>query len=284
MAYLDAVSRMGLEGSPARQYAGFAATASAAITGGITEAQAVAGGETFTAELTADTYLAAGTGPIGSIANTQALIDGIVSAQGEAAGWNAVRSSIAVTDITRTSDTVATLTLPALAYSITADETLTWTIPAEAVAGSDAIVGAPTITITNAAEAVPEVTGGGWAAQYFYDKYVEQRREREEEREKVRVQVESIEDDTDAQIARLLHKQIEQDARRSELESLEALVKSTYTERQERLALEYNERVAKAYVRAATQANFSAMEAFEREMDRAREEEEFLFLAMTVLQ
>jgi len=284
MAYLDAVSRMGLEGSPARQYAGFAATASAAITGGITEAQAVAGGQTFTAELPADTYLAAGTGPIGTEANTQALIDGIVSAQGEAAGWNAVRSSIAVTDITRTSDTVATLTLPALAYSITADETLTWTIPAEAIAGASPIIGAPTITITNAAEAVPEVTGGGWAALNWYDGYRQKKRRREKRRDEILEEIEEIIDETDSEIAQLLHKQIEVAAREVELAELEAMVQSSYTRKQVEKAAEYSDNVAKAYVRAAVQANFSAVEAFEREMEQVREDEEFLLLAVALLQ
>ena len=151
------------------------------------------------------------------------------------------------------------------------------------LAGSTGFTWTPTGNLTEPGTAASP-TGGGWVAQHFYDHYTKERRDRRAERDKVKVQVESIEDKTDAEIARLLHKQMEQDARRAELESLEALVKSTYTERQAGLALEYNERVAKAYVRAATQANFSAMEAFEREMDRAREEEEFLFLAMTVLQ
>ena len=124
-----------------------------------TEADYVAGGDTIIATLTNDTYLAAGTGPIGSIANTQALIDGIVSAQSEANGFNAERSNIAVTDLVRTSDTVATLTLPALAsFNITATETLTQTIPAEVLVTSGTpVVSTPTFTIT-AVVAIPTFT------------------------------------------------------------------------------------------------------------------------------
>ena len=125
-------------------------TAVAVITGtSFTESQIVSGGQTIVITLTNDTWLAAGTGPIGSIANTQALIDGLVSAQSETNGFNAERTNIAVTDIARTSSTVATLTLPVLGtYEITADETLTWTIPAAVLTGASPVVATPTIGIT----------------------------------------------------------------------------------------------------------------------------------------
>lgn len=131
-----------------------AATASAAITGTITptstEADIVTGGKTIIITLTNDTFIAAGTGPIGSTANTQALIDGIDSAQAEANGWDAVvRPGIETADVVRTSDTVATITLDAEAtYNITATETITITIPAAVLTGGVAIVGSPTFTIT----------------------------------------------------------------------------------------------------------------------------------------
>lgn len=132
------------------------ATASAAITGtataSITEADVVTGGKTIIITLTGDTFIAAGTGPIGSTANTQALIDGIDSAQAEAAGWDAVvKVGIDIADVVRTSDTVATITLDAEAgYNITATETITVTIPAAVLTGGVAIVGSPTFTISAA--------------------------------------------------------------------------------------------------------------------------------------
>lgn len=131
-----------------------AAAATAAITGtataSITEADIVTGGKTIIITLTGDTFIAAGTGPIGSTANTQALIDGIDSAQSEAAGWDAVvRPGIETADVVRTSDTVATITLDAEAtYNITATETITVTVPAAVLTGGMAIVGSPTFTIT----------------------------------------------------------------------------------------------------------------------------------------
>lgn len=79
----------------------------------------------------------------------QAFIDGFVSAQSEASGWNAKRSSIPVTAVTRTSATVVTLTLPAIGtFDITADETLTDTIPASILTGGVAVVATPTVSIT----------------------------------------------------------------------------------------------------------------------------------------
>jgi hypothetical protein len=135
---------------------------SAVITGtSFTEPQIVAGGEQIVATLVNDTYIAAGMGPIGSIANTQALIDGLDSAQSEPNGWDSERSNIDVTDIARTSDTVATLTLPALgSYSITASETLTWTIPAQALTGAVELTATPTISIQAA---------GGASVVQMYD-------------------------------------------------------------------------------------------------------------------
>ncbi len=123
---------------------------------------------------------------------------------------------------------------------------------------------------------------GGWAMHGFYDRYLAEQQERDEERKQVKKSLESL-DKTDADIARLLHRQLEREARDAEIASLEAMVSSSYTKRQGKLASQYNERVAKAYIRAATQGNFSSLEAFEREMDRAREEEEFLLIAMVVL-
>lgn len=127
---------------------------SAAITGTavptITEADVVTGGKTIIITVTGDTFKAAGTGPIGSTADTQALIDGLVSDQSETNGWNAERVNISTTDVVRTSATVATLTLPALgSYDITLTETITDTVPtAVLVIGAAPVVGVPTFTIT----------------------------------------------------------------------------------------------------------------------------------------
>jgi len=127
--------------------------ASAALTGtlteGVNEADIVTGGKTLIITLTGATWVAAGAT---FDAQRQAIIDGIDSAQAEATGWDTVaRPAIAVTDVVRTSDTVVTITLPAVAtYDITADETLTVTAPASATSLASAIVAAPTVVIAQA--------------------------------------------------------------------------------------------------------------------------------------
>lgn len=119
--------------------------------GGSTEADIVTGGKTTIITLTGDTFAAAGTGPIGSTADTQALIDGITSAQTETLGWNnEVRDKVATSVVVRTSSTVATITwTAAAAYDITATETITVTIPAAVlVTSASAVVATPTFAIT----------------------------------------------------------------------------------------------------------------------------------------
>lgn len=83
----------------------------------------------------------------------QDIINGLDSAQAEATGWDAeVKAKIAVTDVVRTSATVVTITLDAeAAYDITAQETITVTIPAVALVGAVAIVAAPTFTVDTVA-------------------------------------------------------------------------------------------------------------------------------------
>jgi hypothetical protein len=87
----------------------------------------------------------------------QAIIDGLDSAQAEGTGWNAeVRDNLAVGTVVRTSDTVCTITLSAqAAYNITAQETITVTVPAAALTLGSPIVATPTFTV--------DPTGGGGA-------------------------------------------------------------------------------------------------------------------------
>ena len=103
------------------------------IAGGVLESEIRAGGETLIITLTNDTWAAAGTGPIGDLVDTQALIDGLDAGSNPTNGWNnEVRDKEPTTIVVRTSPTVATLTFTtaAAAYAITADETITLTIPA----------------------------------------------------------------------------------------------------------------------------------------------------------
>lgn len=125
---------------------GVSAAISGTFASGTTAANVVSGGRTIIITLTGDTWVASGAT---FNAQRQAIIDGIDSAQSEANGWDAERSNIAVTDVVRTSDTVVTITLPALGdYAITSNETLTVTVPGAALTGASPIVASPSIVIS----------------------------------------------------------------------------------------------------------------------------------------
>lgn len=130
---------------------GAAGGASAAVTGTLatgtkTQADVVEGGQTIILTLTGDTFVASGAT---FDAQRQAIINGLDAASSPATGWNTlVRDTLDVSAVVRTSDTIVTITLPAIAgYAITADEVITCTIPAAALTGAVAIESSPTITI-----------------------------------------------------------------------------------------------------------------------------------------
>jgi hypothetical protein len=93
-----------------------------------------------------------------------AIISGIDSAQSEGGGWDAkVKPNIPVASVVRTSDTVITITLQAQSdYDISAQETITATVPATALVGAEAVVATPTFTIS----LPPEPTTGGYQLNY----------------------------------------------------------------------------------------------------------------------
>ena len=129
---------------------GTTSTLTGTITASVTESDIVTGGKTLIITITGDTWKAAGTGPIGSTADTQALIDGFSAASSPTNGWNnEVRDKALTSEVVRTSDTVATWTVAAQSgYDITAQEVITGTIPVAALTtGAGTIVSTPTFTI-----------------------------------------------------------------------------------------------------------------------------------------
>lgn len=126
-------------------------------TAGITEVDVVAGGKTIIITLTGDTWIAAGAGSFDL--QRDEILQGLDSAQGEALGWNLqVRDLEVVTAVARTSDTVVTITLTAHAlYNITANETITVTVPGTAVVGGQDITATPTfgVAFTSAQSQAP---------------------------------------------------------------------------------------------------------------------------------
>lgn len=123
---------------------------SIALTGtllGSTEVDVVAGGKTIILTVTGDTWVAAGAT---FDAQRQNLINGLDSAQAEAAGWDAVvKATLPVSAVVRTSAQVVTITLPAFPpYDISATETVTDTVPATALTGGVAQVASPAISLS----------------------------------------------------------------------------------------------------------------------------------------
>lgn len=128
--------------------------------GGLTEAEVVAGGKTIIITLTNDTWITAG-----ALFNAQrqAIINGLDSAQAETFGWDAVVKALqGVAGVVRTSATVVTITLDAQAtYNIAANETITVTVPASALSTSlVAVVATPTFNVTAADESTRSGGGG----------------------------------------------------------------------------------------------------------------------------
>lgn len=128
-----------------------AAVGSVALTGTavptMTEADVVAGGKTIIVTLTGNTWKAAGA-PFDF--QRQNIIDGLDSDGSEAHGWDAeVKAKQGVAGVVRTSDTVVTITLDAeAAYDITAEETITVTVPASVLASGGSLVATPTFAVT----------------------------------------------------------------------------------------------------------------------------------------
>ena len=125
-----------------------------AISGGVTEAQIITGGETIILTLTSGTWAASG-----SVfdALRQGFLDGLTSSSsGTYSFRTAVAANCAVTDVVRTSSTIVTITLDAAAtYGIVANDTVTVTIPSGAVVYSNGYTAygtfqpaTPTFTVT----------------------------------------------------------------------------------------------------------------------------------------
>ena len=106
----------------------------------------VTGGKTIIITLSGGTWKSPGT----FNASRQDIIDAFVSNKSETNGWNAERANIAVTDVVRTSGTVVTITLSALAdYEISETEILTARFPTTVftISPADTIQADSTLTV-----------------------------------------------------------------------------------------------------------------------------------------
>ncbi len=150
-------------------------------------------------------------------------------------------------------------------------------------AGSMAVEGS-TVTITVSAGVQPvqeqQQNAGGWGFLNLYHAEQQRRKARQRERERLEEETEEIEDGLDREIAQLLRKQEAEDDKRKDRGRLSALAQANADYE---AAKEYSERVEIALRRVIKQGNFSAIEALDRELKRAQEEEEFLLMAVMML-
>ncbi len=127
--------------------------------------------------------------------------------------------------------------------------------------------------------AVVEQPSGGW----FNLRYEQELRRRAAIRAKQRrldEEVAAIPQPIDREIGLLLREQEAKAQKREELERLRDLAVRLDSEQ---ARIDYGERVSKALERAVQKGNYSALEALNREIQRAQEDEESVMLAVTLL-
>ena len=147
------------------------------------------------------------------------------------------------------------------------------------VVGSDDSNGF-TVTVVAAADSA-EQPAGGWLFLNEYEAELIRRRARDRRLRELEEETERIEDKIDREIAQLLRVQEAKDEKREDFARLAKLAKD---HADIEAARQYGDRVARAFARAIAQGNYSSLEALDRELKRARDEEEqFLLLATMML-
>jgi hypothetical protein len=126
------------------------------------------------------------------------------------------------------------------------------------------------------AEPEQSATGGFWFA--FDQEMVRRDRERKK-RQRLEEEAEKIQDKLDRELVIELRKAADERDRLDDLRKLSLLAEK----HKKTIANNLSERVMLSLERALAKGNYSALEAFEREIKRAREEEEFLMSAVKFL-
>ena len=166
------------------------------------------------------------------------------------------------------------------AYSSSVAEGL---VISQAPAGGEFAASGSTVAIVVSLGAEPEEAeqpSGGWLFLNTYEAELQRRRAREKARRELEEETERIEDALDREIGQLLRKQEAIDDKREDFDRLAKIAKANADLE---AARQYSERVAAAMARVIAQGNYSAIEAFDREIKRAREEEDFIVLALMLL-
>lgn len=95
-------------------------------------------------------------------------------------------------------------------------------------------------------------------------------------------EIEKIKDDVDREIAKLLQKTEAKAQEERDVQELGQVVSRSFSNQELARIKEYSNEVARAYLRAVQQGNYSALKAFEREMEQVMEEEEFILMAVVL--
>lgn len=137
-----------------------------------------------------------------------------------------------------------------------------------------------TIVVSLGPEPQSDQASGGWLFLNTYEAEQQRRRARDKKRKELEDESEQIQDELDRAIALELRKQEATDDKRKDFDRLKELAKANADLE---AARQYSERVGTAYARVLAQGNYSAIEALDRELKRAQEEEEFLLTAIMML-
>lgn len=229
---------------------------------------------TFPADLSEDRNIAATTASL-DLQTHAATISVDHDIQASTASLTVTTFAATISEDTTVEAGTATLTLVANNATITVDHDIQ-----ASTANLTLVVNNATISTGEEEEDAPT---GGYGALNYYSSYLQRKKRRERERKKLMLEVNKLHG-TDLEIAKLLHKKLEWEARDKEIAELEELVQEADVNRGRDDLAEISEDIANAFTRAYMQGNFSAFEAFEREMETYMEEEDFMMLAMVMLQ
>lgn len=137
-----------------------------------------------------------------------------------------------------------------------------------------------TITVSLGPQIVDEQPTGGWLFLNEYEAEQQRRKARERRRRLLEEETEQIEDPLDREIAQLIRRQEAKDERREEIRRTAELARANADLE---AARQYSAAVAAAFQAAIERGTTSAVDRLERELKKAREEEEFLMLAMLMV-
>lgn len=232
--------------------------------------------------------------PAGALTGTGALAGSVavtVAPSGALTGAGALAGSVPLSFVPAGILTGAGAIAGSIPVSISVSGALSGASPGD-IAGSVSMALTPTGTLTGAGAldglvmldlgvsglfAQPITASADYSGGFLFAYELEQahRRRKRAEQEERKADASHLMDKVDREIALLLQKQEAEDEQRAELDRLKGLVSAHSREQ-----LELSDRAKIAFTRALAQANFSALEALDRELQRQLEEEDTAVLML----